>query len=257
MLIDIDHVAISSMNLHQDIETMKAFGYQLIISEKNLVNLDIKRNLMKKFSKFHDLTLLNSFGNFGIEFINYDHVNKKNGYIIPIFENVPPEFFSKNDIIDPKNIMHEIFLKNTNIQIYVNDSSKNPSFKFNKILIKTSDVKKSINFFKCLGFTEMDDKNKKILKFQSLFQKSLFYIYLEKSKNENNQQYFLDDFGFNCLAFISNSAKNEKEKLHENGYYTTEIRDFFLNNKLLKIFFAKSDQGEIVEIISIENISTR
>ena len=106
MLIGIDHVTICSTKFEDHIKVIKSLGYQLVFTEKNVENLQIKHNLMKRFCNKHDLTLLTAKNNIGIEFVNHEYINSDAGYIIPIFENVPHELTER--IKDEKN--HEFVL---------------------------------------------------------------------------------------------------------------------------------------------------
>lgn len=251
MPIGIDHVAICSTKFEDHIKIIKSLGYQLVFTEKNVENLQIKHDLMKRFSDKHNLTLLTAKNNIGIEFINHKYVNSNDGYIIPIFENVPSELTEK---IKGKKIQELVFntkMKLDSIPNYILDDVGD-TFQFSKILVKTKNVSKSTKFWEYLGFRVLRAKKDfSLLEFRSLFNKEVYHMYLILDKNINDMHY-LDDNGFNCIAFISNSAENEKKVLDKKGINTTKIEKLTLNQKLLNIFFARGFCGELVEIISIE-----
>ena len=88
MILEIDHIAISSMNFHDDIEFFKSMGYELKFTESNVDNLMIKRSLLHNYQSIHDIALLTLTDNLGIELVNHKTIHKSHEYIIPIFENV-------------------------------------------------------------------------------------------------------------------------------------------------------------------------
>lgn len=253
MIIQIDHVALSSMNFEEDIKILEALNYELQFIKKGIRNLQIKRGLMKQFSKEHDLALLTSKGNIGIELLNHRHINTEKPYIFPIFENVPDDL---TDMRGRKKINGSIFtevkIKSIDAPIYIKKDSNVDGFGFNKIVIKVTDIRKTMDFWACLGFKAIQIKSGfALLEFRSLFSKDVYYIYLHESDDVNDTPY-IDDNGFNCIAFISNSVKNEKDNLERNGIQTTKIEELSLNRKELNIFFAIGPCGELVEIVSMK-----
>lgn len=62
---------------------------------------------------------------------------------------------------------------------------------------------------------------------------------------------YLDRQGFGSLAFVTDNASRQKKQLDALGIYTTEVQELTVNNKLLKIFFAKSKAGDLIEFIGM------
>jgi len=251
MLLDIDHIACSSMQFDKHIEIMKSLGYQPEFLEKNVKNLSIKRPLLSFFSELHDIVLLKSKGNFSLELLNHRNIHVTESYIKPVFENLPSKFIEKIEKEKFKEIGVLAKMKFFNIPIYVNNETTKSDFKFNKLVIDTPNVLKTNQFFKALGFKELlleNDFSK--LEFRSVFGAGIYYIYLKKSQSTTSLRY-LDDSGSNCLAFISNSAEKEKENLDKENFFTTPIEHITLNKKIMKIFFSKGPENEIIEIISL------
>jgi len=256
MIMQIDHVAISSMNFDGHIKIINSLGYKLKFAEKDIENLKIKSGLMRNFSELQNLALLTRENSVGIELLNHRHINSKSDiYIFPIFDNVPGELVEK---IEQEKVGKGMFIKAKlrcfDVPIYTPDDVKDANiFQFNKIIIKTRDTKLSMDFWGYFGFKVIQTEKKfAILEFKSLFNKNVYQIYLQEDSNIK-KEFFLDDKGFNCIAFTSNSAKNEKESLERKGVRVTEIEKLLLNGKLLNIFFAIGPFRELVEIIGIEN----
>ncbi len=209
MIIKIDHIAYSTLDIESEIKNFEKSGYNLVFLEKNLLNLTIKKDFLHKFQSTHNLSLMTKDNSYSIELLDHGFTNNQEGFIRPY-----------------------------SMEKY-----------FNKIIINTDNIEKSVDFFKLLGFsfTQIID-NMHELKFFSILNPNDFYIYL--NYNEKNK-YYLDDKNYNCLALITNSAQKEKEVLKNNGFKTTDIEELTVNGKNVKIFFTQRDDNEIVEIIEI------
>jgi hypothetical protein len=254
MIIEIDHVAVSSMKFKENIETLKLLGYKPVFIEKNIKNLQIKRGLVTKFGDRHDLALFSSKSNVNIELINHGYVNPRESYIIPIFENPPNNLLEKFGKKKFKNIeFMEAKLKGFDAPVYIFNNTKNATFRFNKMVIKTKDVERSVDFWRHFGLKIIEIANDfAVLKFKSIFHKKEHYFYIEKCNNIDAKP-LLDERGFNCIAFVSNSPERENETLNEKYIKTTKLEKFSLSGKELNVFFALGPNGELVEIVGVEN----
>nr|WP_321496421.1 VOC family protein [uncultured Methanolobus sp.] len=253
MIIKIDHIALSSLSFKDDIKLLKSLGYNLVILEENIENLSQKESLLSIFHKRHNLALLTSNLNYDIELLDHGQLTSNRGYIIPFFENIPPNVIRDTGherVINGTEYKEEI-IRSMNILFYTQNLARQNDFKFNKLIVESTDINKSIEFWKCLGFKVLTSGEQNCLEFKSIFDNESYYIIVNKSNNKEVQRHFLDDIGFNCMAFVTNSAQHEKEKLNEKGIKTTEIEQLRVNEKLLNIFFALGPSGEIVEIIEL------
>ena len=252
MIVQIDHVALSSMNFEEDIKIITALNYKSQFIQTGIKNLQIKRGFMRQFSEDHDLALLASEGNIGIELINHGHINTENTYIFPIFENIPNDLtasLGRRRINDCT--FTEARMKSIDVPIYIYEDVNKNVFRFNKMVIRVMNFEKSIFFWECVGFSvHKIKKDFALLEFKSLVSNDICQIYLQEYGDSNNKPY-LDNPGFNCIAFISNSAKNEKKILDNKGIETTEIEELTLNQRVLNIFLARGPNGEIIEIIGL------
>jgi hypothetical protein len=251
MILQVDHVALSSLDFDKDLAFWKELNYNLIFLESSIQNLEIKIPFLKEFHEAHDLALIANQDNYSIELLNHHHLNENQAYIFPIFENIPIQFIEterrKTFFCDLKVTSAE--LKETNIPCYFFGESNQSPFRFNKIVMNVNNFDDSLAFWQRLGFRILKRDNlSAILLFQSLFSRSDLEIVLTQSMNESN--YFLDDIGWNCIALVSNSAKKEEEYLKNSGYPLTTIQELEVNAKCLQIFFVKGPSNELVEIIS-------
>ena len=248
MIIKIDHVALNTISLEEDIKKLKLLGYNQVFKKKNITNPKIKKDLMKHHNKYHDLALFESKGNISIELIKNWNINSKEGYIIPVFENISKDTseISKEKFNDFKKARTKYF----DTPVYIKEGL-NSIFRFNKIVIDVNFIEDSKEFWECLGFKFLKNEgNYFLMKFES-FMDNASWIYLRKTNKHT--RHFLDDKGFNCLALVSNFAEKERKLIKTKGFETTDIEEFKINNKLLKVFFSIAPSGELIEIVGINN----
>lgn len=237
MILDIDHIALSSSNISKFIEIFSKFDYDVEFNEKNVKNSIIKKKYMKNFSPNHDLCLLNSKSNINIELLHHEQINKENGFITPIFENFKKSNHCKG--LDMK-------LKNYGIPYILKQSNK--IFSFNKFIVQSNNIEKSDLFWNDLGFKKINQKQHHYI-FQSIISLKKYELFMEFSRNGKNN--FLDDHGWNCISLLTNSIINEKKNLG-NKYETTKIDTLLINEKKIDLFFVRGPSNELVEIISIK-----
>ena len=249
MIVDIDHIALSSDNIERDIAILKRLLYNNLFVKKGLVDLSIKKYMMTSFSGKLDMAFCESIQNFNIELINHGNCSENDGYIIPILENLPIDIVSEekeHKMLNDEDIFETVLLSNM-ARVYAIE--KKGSFTLNKVIVKTNDLKRSFLFWKALGFKKKSEsKNSITLTFKS-FLSSSYWIYL--NEEQDIKEYNLNDRGFNCIALISTDIKKEWEILSDEGYYTTNIETMKPDKKELLIFFVRGPGGELVEFIGL------
>ena len=251
MILEIDHIAISSMNFHDDIEFFKSMGYELKFIESNVDNLMIKHSLLHNYQSTHDIALLTLTDNLGIELVNHKTIHKSNEYVVPIFENVDSNLFL-NQEKNANMIGTQLKMKLMEIPAYVSNNKQDSPFHFTKFVVMVDDIEKSAQFWKLLGFKIIKIMPEfTLLEFKALFNKNTYHLYLQKI--ENNKEHYLDDTGFNCVALISNNSVSDKKTLDDNGVTVTDVQKLTIGNKTLDIFFAIGPSNELVEVISTSN----
>jgi len=246
MFLDIDHVAISSININKHVDFFSSLGYKTQFYEKNLFNLKIKKQLLDYSSLKHDICLLKKPRNLGIEIINHGKIRDVNPYILPIFQNLPDRF-NAIEGIDVENIGHKLTLQEIPLDIIGKNTKQ--SFIFNQLYFKTHDMEQSIDFWKNFGFTIISSSKKySLLKYSSILTNSEYFFHLGLEKK--SILHFLNDAGCNAIAFFSNSLQNDLDMLSLNNIKTSKIEELEVNKKILKISFCTGPAGELVEIFS-------
>lgn len=255
MIINIDHIALNSLDIQKDEDFLLNLGYKIKFKELNVKNLPIKRELMSEYKSYHDLTLLLNKGNFPIELIYYGHINNQDSGYFAHFGNINKSYVSDSKKVKIGDaLLNKACLSPLKIDFYYNKTrSAISGIDFKRIVVETSNLKSSITYWENFGFKLLsDEKSEAIMEFKSLFDRQNYYIQLVNI-NIGNKKCYLDNRGFACLAFITNSAKEEKKKLLDDGIMTTAINKLKLNGRLLNIFFAKNVSGEIAELIEIKD----
>jgi len=221
MIIHIDHLALTTDGFKDDINILEKFGYKLRFLERDIKNLDIKKQFLRNFTKNHDIALLDNINGLSIELINY------------------PVSGVEKSIFYPKI--------NNNTISKLQDVRKG----FSEICFKTHNFSESLKFWKSLDF-HVYEQNKNItrLKIRSLINRSDYFVCIENA-NELEGQCFLDDLGFNSIALISTSITKDRDFLIKQNFDATPIDTLELNGKNLNIFFVKGPSLELLEIIGI------
>lgn len=247
MILDIDHVSLTSSNFAATSKIFKQLDYNIQFEEKNVTNPIIKKKLMKNYSDVHDLCLLISKTNINIELLNHSTNNMQQGFITPIFENPHLTFYEKYKNLNLNQIEFLVHIEPLDTHVIIKNN-ENQNFVFNKLIVKTNNLEESRKFWRELGFQNIDDEGNNLF-FNSILSGKAYEIYLNLSKIKS--KYFLDDLGWSSIALITNSATLEKKRL-ENKFQTTEIVSIIINKNKLNVFFVCSPGGEIVELISID-----
>ena len=181
MLLDIDHIAFASSSVERDIEVFHTIGYKEDFVETNIENLTIKRDFLRVFSEHHDISLLKANGSISIELTNHKNIHVCYPYIIPIFENLPYDLAEHYHDRESEHIGIKSKIKKIDVPVYLRHNRSTSQFKFNKLMIYTNDILRSVNFFKILGFRFVDEKNELVtLEFKSLFSNNVYILYLKK-----------------------------------------------------------------------------
>lgn len=124
--------------------------------------------------------------------------------------------------------------------------SERLSLEEGKIRVRTSDVEETESFYEKLGFCRNTDG----MSLKPLLDKTETCIQVEQDYNVETS-FYLDQKGWGILAFVVDNAKKQKRQLESAGIYVSDIQELAVNGRNLKIFFAKSNAGDLVELIGI------
>lgn len=166
-----------------------------------------------------------------------------------------PNLLIKEQLMQYKGATHDIALLNhkeklsIEITAYdeVGDLVGKYDIKDNSIIVTTSSVKSSALFYEAIGFKHNSDNCYNI--HPMLDDRDINIQFKENKMGSTN---YLDSAGFCCMAFITNKANKEKKRLEKLNISTTDIMELTVNGKLLNVFFAYNEYGDMVEFICPE-----
>ena len=81
MILAVDHIACSPADPEGFVGECVHCGYQMVVSEAGMVNLDIKRDLLSRHEPRHDLTLMRSSDDVAIEVLDHGSSSGRTGYL--------------------------------------------------------------------------------------------------------------------------------------------------------------------------------
>jgi hypothetical protein len=252
MIVQIDHVQLSSTAFEFHSRLLRRLGYQTLFTENGVRNLRIKRDLVRAFRETQDLSLLASEGNLGIELVNNGSVGPDEGLFIPVLVNVPPDLILKTEKARQGRVpVSLVMLKGLEVPVYISVAGGSTGFAFNQLVLRAEDVERSARFWRSLGFVASPDAGwGTTLQFSSLTRGHLFRMHLRRGHRLAARPR-LDDKGFVCLAFVVTSAENEAMRLGREGFETTAAESITLNARKMNILFVRGPDGEIVELIEV------
>lgn len=115
--------------------------------------------------------------------------------------------------------------------------------------ITTSSPRKLIDFYRLLGFEELETQNNIItLKMKAPLDDFTIFLIINESKEA--KQIYLDSQGFSSIAFFVDDIFFEKEKIQKAGFFCSDINTVNVDSKNLFVCFARC-VGEIVELIAL------
>lgn len=253
MIIQIDHITISTVHFDIATDCFKKWGYDLRFIEKGVDNLGIKKKFLRTLNPVHDIAFLQLTDSYSVEIINHRSEQNIDSYIIPvIFRNPAEAWMEYQDSLKILNISGKPgILPCIDIPVFITTAPQAPENAIKAIIVKTNDLKKSLEFWGYLGFKLQEtDGIAARMSFISPFRSTSLELIVMESPTEQ-PGYTLDSTGVSCIALISTSAKKDHDNLSENGITVTEIGILSLNGKTLNIFFILGPCNEIVEIIEI------
>jgi len=252
MIVLLDHIALTPRNLDEGLSVLRILGYKARFKRMGVAELAIKRDMTTLRYGSQDLLLFDSAGNASLEIVNYGRANETETYMLPILEAIDASQFNR---VGERSIadlcLTEYTLPNSGYHVLVG-AGQGELFSLKGVVIMVNQLAASIGFWEAFGFRLCArDPGYAVLACKFPLNNFQFKIYLRKSDAAAGA-YHLDDMGFNCLALVSNSVQVERELLDRQGFRTTEIEAFRLNDKNYEIMFAVGPSGEIVELLSVQ-----
>ena len=252
MIVKIDHLAFSSLNLQEDMGTFGSLGYETLFVEKDLRDLENKRPFMKNFSGQLDMALMTRKGSISVELLNHGHVAAEDSYLFPVLEGTCLKMDRVRDAFAAGSGSF-VRVKSSLLKadVFVPEGVRPAEFVCNKVVVDADNIERSADFWCSLGFKRVAAGEQDThLEFRSPFMEGIYHLYIRKAKPRQDTC-LLDSQGFNCIAFVTTDTDKERGRFDKLGIECTEADPFRVNTKDLRIFWLRGPCGEIVELIGL------
>ncbi|MGD1102103.1 MAG: VOC family protein [Terriglobia bacterium] len=252
MIIKIDHLAFSSLDLQEDLGTFGSLGYEALFVEKDLRDLESARPFMKHFSGHVDMALMTRPGSISVELLHYGHVAAEDSYLFPVLEGTCLNMERVRDafVADGGSFVRSksSLLK---ADFFVPEGIQPAEFVCNRVVVDADDIESSADFWCSLGFKRVATGEQIThLEFRSPFMKGIYHLSIRK-REPRQARCLLDSQGFNCIAFVTTDTDKERKRFDKLGMECTEAEPLRVNTKDLRIFWLLGPCGEIVELIGL------
>jgi catechol 2,3-dioxygenase-like lactoylglutathione lyase family enzyme len=253
MIIEIDHIALASVELDKEIEFFEGLGYTLKFRVNGLPNLVIKKRLMHAFVDQQNLAFMYSPQNISIELVGHGHALPGASSLLPYMSGTEVQTMPSGAMPYDTNMPEKINIRELGSlrTFIIFDESASKAFTFYRCLQQVRDIEAATAFWKLFGFSIIEsDAGRRRLRFMSPMKKEMVLDLQEVT--DQIRPAFLDDEGFNCLAFISSNVERECSRFRAAGYHVTDTEEIMVNGKSLKVAFVRGPDGQLAEIITIQ-----
>lgn len=228
-------------------------GYRLLFSERVRPMGITQRHLSCHIEEFV-LSLWTRRGGISIELLEFKEYSQNEGLIYPL---LPEKISGVVPVVDEE----ETFQLNNSKYIpaaflgslaYMKMNSKIDEPILDSFLLFTPDVSQSVHFWNTVGLDCIEHSNMHgILRLRCIFTRKDFFIHIYKSTQMETLHEDVNSLGFHVLGLISNSASQEHARIVSSRVKVTPIEQITIDEKRLTIFYVRSPEGLLVEIISL------
>lgn len=233
---------------------LRILGYKLFFSEM-VRPMGITQSHLSGHVDELSMSLWARPGGISIELLEFENYSQNEGLISPLFPakmhgvvTVMDE--EKTSQLNKSEYLQAVFL---DCPAYIKRGSRiDGPLLLDSFLLFSIDVRQSVHFWCTFGFACVESSNMHgILRFRCAFTGKDFFMHIHKFNQEAPIQEDIDSPGFHVIGLISNSASQERKKMISSGIEVTPIEQITINEKRLTIFYARSPEGLITEIISL------
>jgi hypothetical protein len=265
MILGVDHIALSCINLQQSVKVLEKSGYICRFTESKLLHHPAKLFLLRNDTSTHAIAYCQPPDGVAIELIcNNTPLNGPGSLYQVVFSSAPHEtevVSDKDDFIC--NLLRKLFNHTVqkalwhpfNIPIWhTSFLSKLDSSLISLVVIQESDISAAERFWmKGLGASIIRRKEVEwiLLAFRSPIKTWKLDVLLVQSICDTTIPY-LDDAGFPCLALITTNLTEDVHKaVSEGALEASEPFSFVVGGKKLMIALLRGPGNELIELIQI------
>lgn len=226
MIAKVAHIVLNTTDFYQYDTLFREIGYSREFLHDGIPNPKNKQIFMYDWTDTQRMALYNKGGSIPIEVIDYGHTARNSG-----------RFSLHYDIFDQSICEENIIDK---------DKLTESDTKFNNILVETSLIEESIEFWEDIGLKK---QGKKVLKYNSALQEIELTVNL--LSGESLGRSYLDSKNFSCLSFFTTSIQSDLKRINDSGYETSDINKLEFSDYAVEIGFISGPHGEMVELIEV------
>lgn len=242
-------------------ELLAVLGYELVFSER-IPPMGITQRHLSQYITELDMSLWAKQGNISIEILEFENYSHNKGLICPLVSAKMPGVvagiaeehafqFNTSEYQPAAFIECPAYIK-----LDASIEKPLPDTILDTILIFTHDLSKSLNYWSLVGLDCIERSNiHAVFRLRCVFTGKNFYVHVHKTNQNYSMTEDIDSLGFHVLGLISNSAKLERERLVSFGINVTPLEQISINGRSLSIFYSRSPEGIITEIISLNQVS--
>jgi len=252
MIFKIAHICYCG-NVIRAKQQLSMLGYKLLFSERVCPMGIMQRHLTTHFEEF-DLSLWTRPGGISIELLEFEEYSQNKGLICPLFSAKMPGVVPMIDDAGTFKINKSEYFPTAFLECpaysKLNSSIDEPLL--DSLLLFSPDLGQSILFWNAVGLDSIvHSPMHSIFRLRCAFTHKDYFVHVCESGQMETMLEDVNSPGFHVLGLISNSAGQEHARIASFGMEVTPTEQLTINEKSLTIFYSRSPEGIIVEIISL------
>lgn len=227
-------------------------GYRPLFSER-VSPMGITQGFLSINVEEFGMSLWTRHGSISIELLDFESYSHNSGLIHPLISAkmpgaVPAVNDKKSFVLNNSEYFPGLFL---GYPAYMKLNALCAEPVMDSFIVFSPDIDKSVYFWSMVGLNCIEQSDMHgVFYLRCAFTRKDFFLHIYKSNRELVYEY-IDSLGFHVLGLISNSAVYEHEKMMSSGMEVTPIEQITINEKRLNVFYSRSPEGLIAEIISL------
>lgn len=277
MILGVEHIALSCTNLQHGAAALKEAGYDIKFMANSLPNAPAKQPLLRSYGQAHGIAYAQYRGQTSIELTQHtEKSNSQFSQLNVLLSQMPPAVTAmpSNPTTD---LIREVwtsaglcqkpsigFWGPFEIPIWAEVPNKplahDSISSVKAILLPCADLPASGKFWEHGLGCKLQNRASPMsripwaqFRFHSIVPGWCLDVLLMQAINpEDQEQTFLDDKGFPCIALLTNSMEKDIERLRELGAHCiTPIFSLAVNQKPLRISIFREPSQQLIELIEI------
>jgi len=263
MILGIDHIAVSTMTLHESARALEAAGFERAFIEHDLPNGVPKRDFLSEYQPLHSIALYRPQHGIAIEITQHATTTRRQGPyhllldgVLSLPSSVKGEASASvewEDVWQSAGWSEIDRLDSFMSTVRGTATSDTASPRIRAVGLCVSDIEKSVRFWRDgLRFRTVSKGNTRggirweRLSFRSVQPNWCIDLVLVESKPITSGQTMLDDQGATCLALITTDITSELARVGRADIHSFELD---VAGKRLAVAILRGPNDELIELI--------